>query len=184
MVDHYLTLLTALFSAAVGGTIALLSVFFTNRSNTARLKIQLEHESRQRNAELLRNRGEELYELSDKWLKKLIGHYLRRTFVMQCKITYNQCLDLDIQDGKEDSGNFSRIAMLIDVYFPSTRPAYNKIIATRNELNKIGAAHKHEYENGNVDGTQFVAPYIQFQNSIEQAGENFKALVLECISGL
>ena len=184
MGDHYLTMVTALASAAVGAAVALLGVFLTNRSNTARLKIQLEHESRQRNTQLLRSHGEELYELSDKWLNKLAGYYLRRISVMQCKLTYNQCLDLDIQEGKEESGNFGRIAMLIDVYFPATRPEYDKIIAARNELNKIGAAHKRAYESGDVDGARFVTPYIQCQHSIEQAGENFKMLVLEHIRAI
>ncbi len=82
MGDHYLTMVTALASAGVGAAVALLGVFLTNRSNTARLKIQLEHESRQRNTQLLRSRGEELYELSDKWLNKLAGYYLRRISVM------------------------------------------------------------------------------------------------------
>lgn len=39
MTDPYLTMLTGLSSAAVGGALALLSVLFTNRSNTTRLKV-------------------------------------------------------------------------------------------------------------------------------------------------
>jgi hypothetical protein len=184
MADPYLTLLTGLSSAAIGGALALLSVFLTNRSNTTRLKVQLDHEFQQRKSELLRNRGEELYELSDKWLQMLAGYYLRRCFVMQGKFTYNDCLDLDIKDGKEKSGNFGRIAMLIDVYFPSTRPAYDKIIESRTELNKIEGSYKRAYENGDVDGASFLTPYVKCQHSIEQAGENFKILVLEAIRSL
>src|SRR5947199_72180 len=82
MADQYITTLTALASAVVGGAVALLAVFLTNRSNTARLVLQLDHESRQRKADLLRDRGEELYELTDKWLRKFAGYYLRRPFVL------------------------------------------------------------------------------------------------------
>ena len=93
--------------------------------------MQLEHETRQRGDEIFRSRGEELYELTDKWLNMLAGYYLHRSRVMQSNITYNQCLDLDIKMGKDGQGNFGRIEMLIDVYFPSTRLAYDKIIDGR-----------------------------------------------------
>jgi hypothetical protein len=179
--DQYLTTLTALGSAVVGGAVALLGVFLTNRSNTARLALQLDRESRQRKADLLRDRGEELYELADKWLNKLAGYYLRRSFVMQGKLTYNQVLDLDIQEGREESVNFGRNEMLIDVYFPTTRPAYDSVIAGRTELNKVAAAHKRAYESSDTDGTRFITPFVQCQHSIEKAGETFKLQVLECI---
>jgi hypothetical protein len=181
MPDQYVTMLTALSSAVAGGAVALLSVFLTNRSNTARLKMQLDHESRQRKTELLRSRGEELYELTDKWLNKLAGYYLRRSFVMQGKLTYNQCLDLDIQDGKEESVNFGRIGMLIDVYLPATRPAYDKLIAGRTELNNVAAAHKRAYKSGDADVVRFLTQYVQCQHSIEQAGDVFKTQALESI---
>jgi len=181
MADQYITTMTALASAVVGGAVALLAVFLTNRSNTARLVLQLDHESRQRKADLLRDRGEELYELTDKWLRKFAGYYLRRTFVMQGKLTYNQCLDLDIQEGKEESINFGRIEMLIDVYFPTTRAAYDAIIGGRTDLNKVAAAHKRAYESGETDGTRFITPFVQCQQSIEKGGESFKLQVLECI---
>lgn len=184
MTDPYVTMLTGLLSAAVGGTLALLSVFFTNKSNTTRLKVQLDHESQQRKVELLRNRGEELYELSDKWLKMFAGYYLRRSAVMQNKLTYNECFDLDIKEGKERSDNYGRIAMLIDVYFPSTRPAYDKINENRMELNKIETAFSRAYENGDADGARFITPYVQYQHFIEQAGEEFKTLILESIRAL
>jgi hypothetical protein len=91
---------------------------------------------------------------------------------------------LDIQEGKEKSYNYGRIAMLIDVYFPSTRPAYDKIIESRTELNKIEGAYKRTYENGDDDGARFITPYVQCQHSIEQAGEDFKMLLLESIRAL
>jgi hypothetical protein len=184
MPDQYITMLTALSSGVVVGAVTLFGVFLTNRSNTARLKMQLENESQQRRAELLRGRGEELYELTDKWLKSLGGYYLRRTFVMQGKLTYNQCFELDIKEGEKESFNFGRIEMLIDVYFPTTRSAYDKIIEGRTALNKVGTAHKRAYEGGDIDGSPFLTPYVQCQHAIEQAGETFKMQVLECIRAL
>ncbi len=179
------TILMTLLSAASGGAVALISVFLTNRSNTKRLKMQFDHESIQRKTELLRSRGEELYELTEKWRNAFFGYYLRRSGVMQGKLTYNQCLDMDIKDGKEASSyNFSRIEMLVDVYFPDARPAYDKMMASRAELNKVELAYRRAYEDGDIDGTHFLTPYIQCQKTVEKAGDDFQAKVLEYISAL
>jgi hypothetical protein len=181
MPDQYVTMLTALTSAVAGGAVALLGVFLTNRSSTARLKVQLEHELRQRTTDLLRGRGEELYELTDKWLITFAKNYLSLSAVMQNKITYNQHYDLTIEEGKKSFQEYGRIEMLIDVYFPSTRPAYDKIIEARDELNNVINAHKRSYKNGDIDGYKFLKPFIQSQKSIEQAGVVFKMQILESI---
>lgn len=181
MADLYVTMLTALVSAIFGGAVALIGVFFTNRSNTDRLKLQFEHESRQRTTDLLRDRGEELYELIDKWLKMLTGNYLGLSAVMKGKLTYNQYYDLSNEEIKRRSYNFGRIEMLIDVYFPSMRSAYDKITETRDELNKIISEHKRSYRIGDIDGSKFLRPFTQGQMSIDQAGEAFKMQILDSI---
>jgi hypothetical protein len=127
MADESLTLITALTSTTLGGVLTLVSVLLANRSSTARLNLQLDYEATQRKAQILRERGEELYVLTERWLNGLVaGYYLRRKSVMQGKLTYNECLDLEIADGKDNPVNFSRMELLIDVYFPSTREAYNR----------------------------------------------------------
>jgi hypothetical protein len=178
-VDQYTTLITALASAAVGGAVALVGVYFTNRGNTARLNAQLDHEVRRRREELLRTRGEELYELIDKWLHGLFGHYLSKAFVMQGKLTYDQALDLDLKNGKSSSGNFGRIEMLIDVYFPTLRQQYNLVISHREATNKHVIAHKLSYEKGQVDGTKFLQPFNTDQLALENAAEKLKAMIIE-----
>jgi hypothetical protein len=181
MTSQSITMLTGLLSAAVGGAVALVSIFLTNRSNTTRLKVQLDHESQQRKIELLRSRGEELYELSDKWLKMFAGYYLRRLAVMQNKLTYKECFDLDIEGENGKSDYYGRIKMLVDVYFPSMQTAYDKINKNRDELNKIETSFRKVYENNNFDASSFIKPYVYHQQSIEQAGEEFKRLLLENI---
>jgi len=49
----------------------------------------------------VRERGEELYGHIDKWANFFACHYLRLAAVMQGKLTYNQCLDLDIAEGNK-----------------------------------------------------------------------------------
>jgi hypothetical protein len=147
--------------------------------------MQLDHESVQRKTELLRSRGEELYELTDKWLNSFFGYSLRRSAVMQGKLTYNQCLDMDINEGgKASSFNFGRIEMLVDVYFPNVRHAYDKMMAGRTEINKVELAYRRAYENGDHDGTRFLKPYVQCQKTVEEAGEVLKANLLESIRAI
>lgn len=184
MAAENLTLVTALLAAALGGGIALLGSFLTNRSNVARLKMEHSHQAHHRKSELLRERGEELYELTDKWLKLFAGYYLGRAAVMQGKLTFNQCLDLEIKAGKERTDNFGRIEMLIDVYFLVVRGQYDVLIGAREELNKVASAHKRAYESGDIDGTRFLGPYVRAQRSIEEAGESMKKRIIEGIQSI
>lgn len=156
------------FSTIVGGGIALLAVFLTSRSDAEK-----------RRKELLLGRGEELYALSGKWINYLFGCYQRRDYVMAGKLTYNQILDLEIADGRQNTFDFGRIEMLIDVYFPSTRPAYDRLIKGRDNLSVIVSQHKRAYEAGDTDGTGFREPFLKAQREIELAGTSLKNAIIE-----
>lgn len=179
-----MTLLTALLAAALGGGIALLTAFLTNRANTSRLKMEFNHQAQHRRSELLRERGEELYELTDNWLGGLAGHYISRSAVMQGKLTFDQHHELVIKAGGKDTINFGRIEMLIDVYFPAVRAQYDAAIAGRTELNKVDTAHRRVYAEGDIPGTQFLKPYVRAQLSIEEAGASLKKKIIECIQAI
>ena len=138
-------------------------------------------EGAQLKADPLRARGEELYSLINAWLSGLYGHYLRRNAVMQGKLTYNQCLDMDIAQGKAPF-DFSRIELLIDLDFPSARDLYDKLIVERTNLNKIEAAFKRSYEEG--DGEKFPPLYVRTQQSIENLGELLQKHILDRIRSI
>lgn len=163
---------------------ALVSVALSNCSNTSRLKLQFQHEANNRRFEVLRERGEELYSLTEKWLLGLAGYYLNLSGVMQGKLTYNQALDLQIAQGNSGTIEFSRIELLIDVYFPSTRAAYDALIAGRTNLNKIAAAHKRAYQQGDIDGSQFLNPFVETQKAIEKAGDSLKQEVIDAVRSI
>jgi hypothetical protein len=157
-------------STILGGGIALLAVYLTNR-----------FDSEKRRRQMLLDRGEELYALNVKWLNGFFAYYLRRSSVMQGKLTYNQALDLEIADLSKNTHDFSRIEMLIDVYFPSTRSAYDRLAAGRDALNEIASQHKRAYEAGDLDGGAFYGPFLQAIQEIEEAGKSLKE---EIIKGL
>jgi hypothetical protein len=170
MPDTYVTLISSLVSGAIGVTGALGGVYLNNR-----------HQSVQRRRDLLRQRGEELYGVVVEWLDGFFGHYMRRNLVMQGKITYNECIDQDVEWGKNKTTPpvTLRLEMLIDVYFPSARPAYEEILRRRSELNAIELTFKRRYEVGQTDGSAFLEPYVDAQERLEEAREVLLKRVLE-----
>ena len=114
MPEQYIGLLTGLLSTAMGGALALASGY-----------LQLARQDRRRTAEVHRDRGEELYMLTEQWLNMLLCNAISLMSVMQGKLTYNQNLELTISEGEKNPVNFSRIGLLVDVYFPGTRNAYD-----------------------------------------------------------
>jgi len=109
----------------------------------------------------------------------LLDHY-----TVQGKLDYNQCLDLGIEDGKALAHNFGRIKMLIDVYFPDARAAYDETIKCRDDLNKVAIAHKHAYECGQTDGQGFPERFLETQYAIETNGDRLKETVLQIVRAL
>lgn len=171
-------------SAGIGSLLTFTGVFLTNRTNSRNIKLQLDHQASQDHCRTLRDKGEELYLLVDKWLRGLFGYYLRRNFVMQGKLTYNQCLDLDIQEGSKERFDFGRIDMLIDVYFPSCKASYEQALDFRTKLNEIEHLFKKSYEDGLFEGQKFLSSYIVQQKALEDAGDTLKQNISECLRSI
>jgi len=131
-----------------------------------------------RNAERLRERGEELYSLINEWLNRMAASWMRRNMVMQGKLTYNQAFDLDIAEGKAPF-DFSRIELLIDTDFPFLRTLYDQIISERTKLNRIEVAFKRSCEQGEHDGEEFLPRYLASQNSVDGLGAALQKKITE-----
>ncbi len=131
--------------------------------------------------ELLRQRGEELYSNVFEWLDGLFFFSIRRCGVMRGQMTYAECIEQDIEWGKNKTSTptMLRLEMLIDVYFPSTRGEYDEILRLRSKLNQIEAEFKRGYENGHVDGRAFLEPYLDIQKGIEVVGTKLQKHVIE-----
>jgi hypothetical protein len=184
MADPYMTLITALLSGLLGGIIALISVFLTNRGHTTRLAMQFENDAGKRKEDLLRARGEELYELTDTWLNALFSYHTSTSFVIDERITYNEALDLQVKQGEKQAGNFARIEMLIDVYFPEARKTYDDLIVGRDKVNAIMIEHKRAYQDGILDKKRFLPPFKERQLEVLQAGKKLKTEILVCIRSI
>lgn len=168
-----------LLGVVVGATISIFGVWLTNWSSIKQLKIQLEHEKTTNADSLKREKLEELYVLVDKWLNGILGHHLKLTLVMRGEIDYNQYLDQVIEDGKENTVDFIRLGMIVDIYGHELQSSYKKIMDAREELNKVSAAHKRAYMNGDIDGEKYLKPYTDAQEKLEQLTESFKKEIAE-----
>jgi len=183
--QQYITLITALSSALVGGAIALLGSYFNNRAALKRYEIQLKHETEQRRQELLRARGEELYTITSAWLKRLANYHLRILQVMHRIITYDQANEMEIAEGKAGY-DFDRIALLIDAYFPEVRDAYQALLAENEKAHEIRLNFKRDYQRlgDRVDHGRFVAEYEKAHTAMEEAGEALQKRSVACIRAL
>jgi hypothetical protein len=164
-------LVSSLISGLIGVFGALGGVYLNNRK-----------QSSQRNTELRRDRGEELYSTVVEWLDGLFHFSIRRCGVMRGEITYNECIDQDIEwaKSKKTAPIIMRFEMLIDVYFPSTRAAYDRVVQMRSNLNEIESNFKRTYMNGYTNGSTFLGPYLDAQRQIEEAGkELLKQVIVE-----
>jgi len=163
-----------LAGVVVGAVISIFGVWLTNRSSIKQLNIQLEHEKLTDADTLKREKLEELYILVDKWLSGIFSHYLKLTLVMKGDIDYNQYLDKVIEEGKENTFDFGRLEMIVDIYGHKLQSSYKKMMAARDELNKVSAAHKRAYKSGDIDGEKYLNPYTDAQLKLNELAESFK----------
>lgn len=154
-------------TALVTSFIALISVWLTSRANNQRLKIQFDTEKNIRDEDLRRNRLEELYILSNKYLNRLVGYYLPYRMVMKGELTFNQALDITIEDGSKKEYDPHRVTMLIHMYFPEVKPAFDEIMAIREKMNKIISDYKEQYKRGDIDGSRWL---VKFQPLLSKIG--------------
>lgn len=156
----------------IGSSLTIIGVVLTNRSNTERLKTQLQHEHNVRRQELRRERAEELYVESKKYLNAVVIHYLPYKKVMKGELTFNQALDLTIDNGSKRDFEPYRVTMIIDMYFPNLQNPFNEIMTKRDFLNRIVTDYKEQYKTGDTDGTKWLGP---FQATLEELGQAIKA---------
>lgn len=175
--------LTALVSAIITATITLIGVWLNNRSNTYRLKLQLEDSRLTKRDEILRDRLEELYLLSEKWVNALSSNYYPYFSVMKGEMSYNQALDMTIEQCKNNTCDFNKINMLIDLYFHDIKLHYDEVCEARSKANLILDEHKKEYKSGNTDGRSYLKPLNVAHYEIAEKGEALKCAIIKLAEG-
>ncbi len=169
---------TGIVGTLIGSSLTIIGVVLTNRSNTERLKTQLQHEQNVRRQELKRERAEELYVESKKYLNAVGSHFLPYRKVMKGELTFNQALDLTtIDNGSKRDFEPHRVTMIIDIYFPVLQKPFNEIMAKRDFLNRIVMGYMEQYKTGNTDGTNWLEPFQATLEELSEAITAFEKLV-------
>jgi hypothetical protein len=169
----------AVYTAIGGALIALISAYLTNRSNIRRLRLQFELERETKEREFIRDKLEELYLLNEGWLNVFASSNLPFISVMKGEITYNDALDMFIDSNKNRTVDFKRLQMLVDLYFPEIRPAFDQLATARDQVNKIKSEHKRQHKRGNIDGTAYVMPFIEAQQKVEREGSFVREQIIQ-----
>ncbi len=169
----WIILITAIFTSAL----TLLGVWLTNRANFQRLKIRLDEERRKRNEEHLRDRLEELYVLSNKFLDMQVARYVPYRALMMQQISYDQALDMALKNSSQRDFEPHRIMMLIDLYFPSIKPAFKEILNIRDKLNEIIEGHKEQYKTGDTDGSKWLIVFQPLYEELARKADAFSKII-------
>jgi hypothetical protein len=164
--------IAALIASAITGTVALLTVLLTNRGNNARLISQLAHEKSRSKAELLRQKGEELYELTSEWQQNLGVQCLSIQAVMTGDLSYNEALDMQINE--VTPGKHHRLRLLVHAYFPDLLSDLDNVETKRDAVSKIRSTHKMLYKRGDDDGLPLLKPFTDANLALMEAAESLK----------
>lgn len=168
----------AFVTAILTSGLTLTGVWLTNNNNNQRLRIQLEHDKKIREEEIIRERLEELYVIANKYLGTLVGHYLPFRMVMYGELTFNQALDINIEMGSKTDYESHRVEMLIELYFPDIKPEFNRMMEIREKLNDLVDSYKQQYKTGNTDGSRWLAVFQPLLEQLGKLSEEFKGHIV------
>lgn len=131
----------------------------------------LRDERRLRDAK--RERGEELYKLVDQWTKGVVKNSHSLSMAMKRK-NFTQS---DVWNANGDGNKFTRVKLLVDLDFPSTRPALDALTAAWAKLHHlVFELMKQRVEPSGEYGTQIAVqaeelwkPAREFHDALTQA---------------
>lgn len=170
----------ALMGAIMGAALALVGVWSTNRSSIQRLVIQLQYERDLKEHENTRLRHEELYVESRKYLDAMVSYFLPYRMVMKGELTFNQALDMTIQQGQSRDFQPHRVTMLIDLYFPELNPPFDEVMAVRDNLGRLVDGYKQQVKTGDPDGDRWFRLFQPLLESLEVKATQFE----NCVAAL
>lgn len=174
-----ITLQIAFITATTTAVATLTGVFLTNKANTARLILQQENERVIKQNELMRDKLEELYLLSKKWITYMEITYLNYTRAMDGQFDEKTLLDIEIKRGNENTDDFSRIEMLIDLYFSNIKLAYDDAMKAREKASKFMLLYEGQCLEKNTDKKKFVEPFLKAQEEFSQESKRMIKVIAE-----
>lgn len=127
--------LSTAVSTIVGASIALGGVWLTNKETTRRFFIQMEKDERRAKCDIVRQRGEELYETMSEWVGLITARerIVLRT-IRERSITAEEEEKLGPAELLRINERYPRIMLLIEVYFHDLLSAFDYLTTCRGKL--------------------------------------------------
>jgi hypothetical protein len=95
-------------------------------------------------------------------------------------------LEMEMEKDKSDKRtvDFSRLKMLIDLYFLMIKSDYVKVIEARGIANKIMLSHQNQcflrdIHGKEFDGKKFLTPFLKAQDNFDKETDKFIKLIAE-----
>lgn len=172
---------TILGSAAFGSALSFLSAHLTNASNFKNLRYQVEQEEKQKNRALLREKGEHLYELVEKWSEILFIKNMTFSNFLRGHSSLEASKDLLYSQTKDYHLDFFKIEMIASLYFPEASEKYQQAQKSLRIVNKIELAVENNITSKSADNKKFLKDYCDAQTNLEKDIEAFKCTITSLI---
>ena len=131
--------------------------------------------------EFMRTKAEALYLAADEYGDILGSHSLTYYPVIKGEIDWNQMLDLQIESGSErrEHGGAKMMTMLVDIYFPTVRPALAQVFETRTGFNSFTHRMKRTYiQDGELDPRMWMPEMNGQTAEIDKAIKQLQAAIV------
>lgn len=131
--------------------------------------------------EFLRGKAETLYLAVDQFVKDLINHALVFYPVLKGEMDWNQMLDLQIENGSKLSKHEGAevMEMLVELYFPTVRPALAELFKARDDFTSITHAMKRDYKTlGYVPAEKYGAAFQRAVELINEKGDRLQSVTI------
>jgi len=122
--------------------------------------------------EFERRKLEELFVAVHRYCTKLFAANIVWPRVMRGEIDYNQGLDIFIKNHSKKDENHETAIMIINIYFPKLRQAFDGILHRRDRINNIKSDFKATYLRGNNCGS-FERPFLDELKAIDADEKKF-----------
>lgn len=130
----------------------------------------------------MRIKAEALYLAANEYGRTLAGYTLTYFPVIKGDIDWNEMLDMQIKAGSEkrEHGGAELMTMLVEIYFPSVRPALADVFDARTEFNKFANEMKREYiRSGSLNSYALMPRMMEATTNINTTIQKLEAAIVE-----
>ncbi|RIV80484.1 hypothetical protein D2V17_19425 [Aurantiacibacter xanthus] len=127
----------------------------------------------------LREKAEALYLAADEYGRRFGGQMVTYFPLLEGRYDYNDMLDKQNEFGSASSkyGGAETMTMIVEIYFPSVRPALQGVWDARAEFNKVTAAIRALWER-QAEVSEMGTPFRRASLKVDKAIENLKSEIV------